>query len=191
MSGRANLIGRHHYSFDKRQLKVYCDSLVLSVLGYLLPVWGSISPTKLDDFDAILVRMVKKIFLKKTVLPSPRLIIEEFEKMDWLLAAERRDESMLKFFHKHFVMNNELNDLFLDMFKFRASTGRAVRKERNLVVPLTKTCFGQSSFSYRLVKIWNDLPASVQSQETPLGFSTHLRNHIITSRTQDYLLKFT
>jgi hypothetical protein len=116
--------------------------------------------------------------------------MEQFEKLDWLLAVKRRDEAMLKFFFKHFVMNNELNDLFCDMFKFRASTERAVRKERTLVVPLIKTSFGQSSFSYRVVKCWNDLPDIVQSQKCPFKFGILLRNHIVTTRPQGYLLKF-
>jgi hypothetical protein len=38
MNARANLIGCHHHSFSKRQLEAYCDSLVMSVLGYLRPV---------------------------------------------------------------------------------------------------------------------------------------------------------
>jgi hypothetical protein len=192
MSARANLIARHHHSFSKRQLKQYCDSLVLSVLSYLLPVWGSVCDSKLEEFDVILIRMVKKVLLEKSALPSPRIIIEQFEKLDWLLAAERRDEAMLKFFFKHFVMNNELNVILFDMFKFRATPDidRRVRNERNLVVPLTKTVFGHSSFSYRVVKRWNELPSAIQSQTTVAKFSEQLKTYIISSRPNGYLLKF-
>jgi len=191
MSCRANLIGRHHHSFNKRQLKQYCDSLVLSVLSYLLPVWGSVCATKLEAFDLILLRMVKRVMLDKSVLPSPIAVVDAFEKLDWLLVAELCEETMLKFFFKHFVMNNELNFLFYDMFKFRATpnSDRSVRKERNLIVPLTKTVFGQNSFSFRVVKCWNNLPATIQSQQTVLGFNTHLKAHLISSRSDGYLLK--
>jgi len=40
MSARANLILRHHHSFNRRQLKVYCDSLVMSVIGVLVTCLG-------------------------------------------------------------------------------------------------------------------------------------------------------
>jgi len=139
MSGRANLIGRHHHSFNKRKLKLYCDSLVLSVLNYLLPVWGSICASKLEDFYVILIRMVKKILIDKSALPTPRLIIDQFEKLDWLLISKRRDEAMLKFFFNHFVMDNELSGLLGGMFQFRATplTDRLTRKERNFVLKLS------------------------------------------------------
>jgi len=190
MSGRANLIGRHHHSFNKRKLKLYCDSLVLSVLNYLLPVWGSISASKLEDFDVILIRMVKKILIDKSALPTPRLITDQFEKLDWLLVSERRDEAMLKFFFKHFVMNNELNGLLSGMFRFRTTplTDRLTRRERNLEVPRTKTVFGQSSFSYRVVQCWNSLPPSVQMQKSVPPFCEQLRKHIVACREVGYLL---
>jgi hypothetical protein len=66
----------------------------------------------LEDFDVIINRIVKKVLLDESTLPSTR-ILEEFEKLDWLLAVERRDEAMLKFFFMHFVMNNELKALRL------------------------------------------------------------------------------
>ena len=52
MSSRANLIVPHHHSFCKRQLKIYCDSLVMSALGYLFPVWGFICPSRLEAYHA-------------------------------------------------------------------------------------------------------------------------------------------
>jgi hypothetical protein len=192
MSGRANLIGRHHHSFGKRQLKVYCDSLVMSVLGYLLPVWGSVCTSRLEAFDAIMLRLVKKVIMKKSTIPTPRSIVDEFEKLNWLLAAERRDEYMLNYFFKHFVLSSPLNFLMSEMFAFRSTSDsdRVLRKERNVVIPMLKTVFGQSSFSYRVAKRWNALPAVVQNSETFPSFSEMLRHHIVNSRPDDYLLRF-
>jgi len=42
MNGRVNLIVRHSNSFGRNQLKIFCDSLVFSVLNYLFPVWGTV-----------------------------------------------------------------------------------------------------------------------------------------------------
>jgi len=113
------------------------------------------------------------------------------QKLDWLRVAELCEETMLKFFFKHVVMNIELNFLFYDIFKFRASPNadRSVRKKRNPIAPLTKPVFGQNSFSFRIVKCWNNLPASIQFKQTVLGFNTLIKAHIISSRSDGYLSK--
>jgi len=193
MSSRVNLIVRHHHSFCKRQLKVYCDSLVMSVLGYLLPVWGSICPSRLDAFDSIMIRLVKKVLIKKSIFATSRSLVDEFEIQNWFLASERRDESMLKYFFKHFILNDPLNFLMSEFFVLRSTpdTDRCVRKERNLVLPRTRTVFGQSSFSYRVAKRWNELPNDVQSAKTLTEFTEKLKRFIVSSRPDHYLLRFT
>jgi hypothetical protein len=56
-------IARHQQAYSKKQLKVFCDSLVLSALDYLLPVCGSLCNSQLDKFDKILIKMLKHIIL--------------------------------------------------------------------------------------------------------------------------------
>ena len=189
MSSRANLIARHHHSFNKQQLGVYCDSLVLPVLSYLLPVWGSICNTKWEAFDRIMMRMVKKVMLDESVRPTPKNLVDQFEKLNWFLATERRDECMLKYFFKHFVLNNPIQSMMQEMFTFRQTPGtdRVVRKERNLLIPRMRTVFGQSSFAYLVAKRWNELPSQIQNQPTLNDFTDKLNSYIVSTRQVHFM----
>jgi hypothetical protein len=66
---------------------------------------------------------------------------------------------MLKYIFKHFVQSSPLNCPMSEMLAFPSSpdSDRVLRKERNVVIPMLKTVFGQSSFSYRVAKRWNAL----------------------------------
>jgi len=163
---------------------------VMSVLSYLLPVWGSICAYKMEYFDAIMIRLVKRVLLPTWIIPTPKTLIDEFEKLNWLLAVERRDECMLRSFFKHFVMNNPLNYIMCELFEYRVTPGtdRSVRKERNLIIPQMKTSFSQNSFSYRVAMRWSDLPAHIQNQTTFPEFCDKLNIYIVTSRPDNYLL---
>jgi len=108
MNTRLKLIQRHKSSVNYKQLKVYCDSLVLSVLNFLLPVWGSVCTSKLESFDMILVRMLKRILTSRRTHPTPKRLTSEFEELRWLTTSERRDESMLKFVYKHVISGSLL-----------------------------------------------------------------------------------
>jgi len=192
MNIRANLILRNHHGFSSKKLRIYCDSLVMSVLGYLLPIWGSISASKLESFDTVMFRLVKRAIIKKSIIPTPRSLTAEFEKLNWLLACERRDEYMLKFLFKHFILNNPLNFLLNELFSLRATPGsnRSVRRERNLVIPMMKTVFGQASFSFRAARRWNELPASIQNSNTLQEFSEKLKIHLVTIRKDNYIIQY-
>jgi hypothetical protein len=189
MNARVKLLQRHQSAFSKPLLKVYCDSLVLSVLSFQLPVWGSVSDGKLDSFDSVLVRLLKRVLTTKRTHPSAKHLEAEFVKLNWLTTRERCDDIMLKFFFKHFICTSYFSDSFRNMFSFRCSTDRNVRKPRNLHVTINKSVFGDKSFSYRLVKCWNRLPASVQNHTNLADFSEALRNHQISSRAEGFLFK--
>ncbi len=79
-----------------------------------------------------------------------------------------------------------------ELFVLRSTpdSSRRVRKERNLVLPMMKTVFGQSSFSYRVAKRWNELPADVQNARTLTEFTEKLNRFIVKDRPDQYLLRF-
>jgi len=89
-------------------------------------------------------------------------------------------------------MNNPLNFPLDELCTLRATrdTDRSVKKERNLLLPMMKTVFGQYSFSYRAAKSWNELPAHVQNAKSVLDFSGKLNKHIVSIRPGNYVLRY-
>jgi hypothetical protein len=192
MNARLKLIQRHKHSVNRRYLKIYCDSLVLSVLNFLLPVWGSISSSRLEQFDVLQLRMLNRMLSTQRSRPTPRRLTSEFQELGWLTTSERRDESMLKFLFKHGICRSPLSDTVREMFHFRPdNSDRTTRKPRNLVVPINRTAFGDRGFAYRTAVRWNQLPAALQNQTNYTDFCEELRKFIIVSRPANFLHKFT
>ena len=56
---------------------------------------------------------------------------------------------------------------------------RNARNSQLLNIPLFKTTTGQRSFSYRVVNIWNNLPADIKLCKNVKGFKIKLRKYIL------------
>ncbi len=153
---------------------------------------GSICASRLEYFDMMLVRMLKRILTSKRTHPTSKSLTSEFEELRWLTTSERRDESMLKFLYKHVISWSWLAESAKEMLKFRPlnTSGREVRKPRNLMVPTIRTAFGPRGFGYRATLRWNQLPAILQNQTNYPDFCVELRKFIIESRPANFLHKY-
>jgi hypothetical protein len=178
MSARIRLISRYKHYFDYKYLKIFCSSLVLSLVDYCLPVWSYLCNTRIDRLNAIVMKMIECNILNRRVSAEEKNKV--LEQTNVLLVNERRDIYGLEFIFKHVFNETSLSPTMQKIFVIKNSE-RNLRDDKTLHVPIVKS-FSQSSCFFQLGKLWNSLPITVKAANSFTAFDLLLRQHIIKSR---------
>src|SRR5579875_3763273 len=91
MLARVKRISRYKYYFSYEKLKVFCDSLVLSLANYCTPIWAYQCATKLCKINKVIEKMTNEILLYRSPSVKP----------DLLDIVGRRELFGLEFIFKH------------------------------------------------------------------------------------------
>jgi ribonucleases P/MRP protein subunit RPP40 len=169
MLARIRMIGRYKTFFSVKRLKVFTDSLVVSLLNYCLPIWGYQKETKLDQLNNVLVKMSNIVAGKARNVPDLRLDV-----------VGRRNFFSADFVFKHVVNNSQLSDKLRCMFTVKQSE-RILRDKCSLVIPRVNTAFGQASPSYQMIKMWNSLPIAIRESDSINEFRSNLKAFLLDS----------
>lgn len=65
MLARIKLISRYKKYFGFKYRKIFCCSLILSLVDYCLPAWGFICNSKIDRLNGVIFKMKYWIILDK------------------------------------------------------------------------------------------------------------------------------
>ncbi len=185
MSSRLYMLKRYKNYFTARWRHIFCTSLILSVLDYCLPVWGNVSQTKSERINKIIYRAAKLVVDPLTYGKS--IGNDLIEHLNWLWVEERLYGYMLEFIYKNIIHANSVTDSF-KYFEKRPCSQRSSRQINDFVVPLMKREIGKSSFFYRGIIAWNNLPTSLKELRG-VYFNKELRSHIILKRQQNTIYK--
>ncbi|CAL8088493.1 unnamed protein product [Orchesella dallaii] len=186
MTSRLYMLKRYAKYFSFKWRHIFCTSLVLSVLEYCLPVWGTLSEGKLDRINCIILKLAKYVVLDNNYNKKVLSDIDIIDKLNWLLCQEKISVYTLNFIFKHVTKTSSLN-MCLDNFVKRESTGRGSKLEHNFFVPRMNTTFGKSSFLYRGITIWNKLPNSIKEIDNFKKFDLAIRKSILMERKNDMI----
>ena len=177
ISAKANcLLGmiRRSISFDapspvKFQLYV---SHIRSILEYCSPIW---SPANVNDI--LLLERVQR-HAKKYILNnySDFSYAERCIKLSILPLCFRREIIDLLLFFKY--LNSYVDCNFSSYFELVGSL-HSLRSSSNgtlLKLPRVKTTALQSSYFYRLVRLWNSLPRDIREASSVFSFKKYINN---------------
>ena len=164
--------------------------ILFTLIDYGLPVWGNICESLQLKLDEFMFRIYRKIFKTPSVhVKSNNCILQN---MNWLLFNERRQVHCLKFFFKHVVNSDEgtpLKTLFTGVISSRIQrTIRTLRKPMNFDHIKSGT-YGQKSFTYYTVKLWNSLSHEIQTMKFTSLFESAIRTKLVSSRIEIDFLK--
>ncbi|CAL8084704.1 unnamed protein product [Orchesella dallaii] len=192
MTNRLHLLKRYKKYFSEKWRLIFATSLILSLLEYCLPVWGKLNATKSERLNKIIIRTANSVVLnnaKSTKTCEERY--EVLEKLNWLTVEERLIVYSLNFVKKNILCEtSSLKDCF-PSFQQKSSSQDSeeqvcLRNEKDFIVPRMRTEFGKSTFYYRTIQMWNQLPAEVKEIQIEEGFDYRLRQHILKDRTNIY-----
>ena len=155
------------------------QALILSVLNYCLPVWGSASKTQINRAQKIM-NFAARIAIggvKKHDHVSPI-----FEKLKWLKIKPRFMYSICILVFKS--INNILPEWVFPLPTVRETRENRVttRYQGNLFVPRTITDTGARNFKVIGPKFWNQLPHDITNAQSLNSFKTRLMHYLFNAQ---------
>jgi hypothetical protein len=182
MTSRMYLLNRHKHCFSTSWLKIFCTSIIISKIDYCFVIWGNLSANQFDHIDKIMFRVSRLIILKCKKIS----LTDSFEKLNWLKSSEKLQILTLEYVFKHFILKSPLSDSLTFVKNVDSNPSRVTRTKHDFFKPRMGT-FGQKSFMYRAINLWNELPFELKSIQTFNVFSSSLRQFVIKTRKKDYI----
>lgn len=146
MLARIQKISQYKAYFNVRKLRIFSDSLIVSLLNFCLPIWGFQKETKTDQLNKALVKMSNMVAGKSNAVLERKLDV-----------IGRRSFFTADFLFKHVILKSQLSSKIQCIFTVK-QTDRCLRDTNSLIIPRLRTAFGQASPSYQMIKVWNSLP---------------------------------
>jgi hypothetical protein len=178
MLNRIKHITRYKKYFNFKYRKIFCCSLILSLLDYAIPIWGFLCNTKLDRLDTVILKMINYVILDKPISSK----WEALSKCSILSVHERRDVYALEFVYKHVIQDSLLSPIMRKMFPIRQSE-RNFRDSSKIMLPNTI----KTSCHYQIIKIWNELTTDIKMSKSLHDFDIAIRQNILKNRQNIYV----
>ena len=153
---------------------------VRPILEYNSQIWN---PSLRKDI--LLVESIQRKFLRclpgfATMTYTERLSASGLDSLEY--RRLRHDLLLVYKLLRHDLEINTTDILDLDTVNLTRGHSKKLKRRRYL------TSLGQSSFSYRVVRIWNDLPEFVVSSRSPKHFMRNLDS--VKPRIRKFLKEF-
>jgi len=150
---------------------IYFKTVLPSVL-YGIVIWGSCSPTLMEDIERAHIRATKLIYK----LPKDTNANEFTKLKGWYPISYYYTKRLLVETYKAYHGSNikVLNNLIK-----KKNTSYNLRKTMNIELPSPRTEIGRLSFRHRAALAWNALPDSIR---TVLAWN-HSKSNLKTIRT--------
>ena len=155
------------------------QALVLSVLNYCLPVWGSTSKTQINRVQKIL-NFAARIAIggaKKHEHVTPL-----FEKLKWLKIKPKFIYNVCLLIFKS--INNILPEWVFSLPTIREirENGVNTRNQDNLLIPRTATDTGARNIKILGPKLWNQLPNNIINCHSIELFKSRLMQYLLNTQ---------
>ena len=129
VSGRIRLIARHKKFFDFTYMKIFCTSLILSIVDYSLPIWGYLCNHKIDRLDNLLMKMIECCIINRSLQFNEKW--STLESLNLLTTKERRDVYGLNLVFKHVFQKSFSNCIMTEIFPRRPITCEMLRERHS------------------------------------------------------------
>ena len=154
---------------------IYFNSIIPSVV-YNIVVWGSVSPSLMEDIERIHMRAIRIVCKLPMTAPA-----DEIRKL-------RQWNPISLYYVKRLLVLTFQSYHSLNNFISKAKTNYSLRNSLNLEVPRRRSEIGRSSFKHRAALAWNLLPhhvkecANLRSFKIGLKVNMHLLNSVNFAR---------
>ena len=159
------------------------QALILSVLNYCLPVWGSTSKTQINRAQKVLN------FAARIAIGGVRKydhVSPIFEKLKWLKIKTRFMYSICLLIFKS--INNIIPEWVFSLSTIRENRENRVntRHQNNLFIPRVTTDTGARNIMILGPKLWNQLPHNITNCQSINLFKSRLMQYLlITQNSQE------
>lgn len=156
----------------KLRFTIY-NSLIKSHLSYLIEIWGSTAKTRLDKLQVLQNKIIKMLFNFK-FRTSTKKIYRETK----LMSIKQLYNYSTCIFIRKTINKNVHTEL---QFKSSKKLGRPCTRRASLIVlPKTRTKFGQTAITYDGARLYNKIPSDIKNIDSFDVFKKRLYHYIIT-----------
>ena len=161
-------------SLDKTSRITIVQSLSISIINYCLRVWGMTTKEQIERVQKLqnFAARVAHGEVRKYDHITP--IIKE---LGWLKIENKIMYDMCIFTYR--VCNNLLPEWLFSFPAVQELNTRTTRQSSKLFVPRTRTDMGGKAITVKGPRIWNTVPASIQSQPTLKAFKNKLKSYLL------------
>ena len=164
------------YYFPKFTLLTLYSTLILPYLNYGLVAWGNTHSTYLDRILLLqkkAVRIISNLSWKSHTDPL-------FFENKILKIHDLYRHNLGQFMYK--LNNNLLPSVFNDIFCKNMSIHRyPTRQSNEFHLPLTRTIFTKSVFTFTGPKLWNNLNSATKDAPSLYSFKKRLKTFLLAS----------
>ena len=177
-AGRISFLYRHSASLDYNCRRILCNSLIQPYLDYCCTAWySSLTADLRRKLDVVQRRMVRFILSQDRM---SHVDTTDLRKLSWLTIPDR-----VKFFKlsQVFKIRNGTSPEYLSssFFPLSHSHGHDTRRRSFNYRVSKELADSPTSFSYTAIKLWNELPQSLQGVASLETFKARLKQHLFSS----------
>ena len=157
---------------NKKQIKTIYYSLIYSKILYALPVYGLTSKENISHIQRLQNKLLK-VLMKKNYRYSTNKLHND---LNILKVEDLVDQEILTYVSK--FKNGKLPKIFDSYFEFRGNLQqiRTRNIENKLLIPSTRTNYGEQTVKVKGALLWNQLPSTLSTIETPKTFRKNWKN---------------
>ena len=169
---------RNHMTTEAATMFMF--SLIISHINYCLPTWATANSTTLNPVISLYKQQkALKILDKKSRSFHHCTILNKYRLLSWNNLVIFKNCCLI-----YKIRHSLAPPPLCGLIKFRSPTTGVTRgaARGDCEIPLRKTVFGQSAFTYRAANEWNTIPQTIRESISYNSFKKNLKKWLIDSQ---------
>jgi hypothetical protein len=160
---------------------ILAHALVLSLINYMSTIWSSTTNHNLNIIERVIRCLARFVSGTRKYDRISPIICNEFK---WLFPSELCSYNMMVLMFK---LQHGVPIMFFDNYtKLRNETHKYPTKSASNLncTLLPRTSYGYSTFYFRAIKCWNELPSNIKESTSLYVFKANLKKHYLNLQKQ-------
>ncbi len=149
--------------------KLYLSAMIMPYMTYCVTTWALACKSTLRPVE-IAYKQALKVLDKKPKTHHHCNILKKYELLSWENIITYADSTLV-----YKILHGLAPPPLKEFIKINTNRSTRAGSRGDCLVPLRKSAFGQSVFSYRASHSWNTIPSDIRDLPTLTYFTKHLK----------------
>ena len=172
----ASYATKNHFSLEAA--KIFYNSMALSLITYLIPVWGGASNTLISDLQITQNKIVRNLFGNKINWTHTTDIFRALKILK-ITSVYKLELGKLVY---NILYMNRYSKLAASLSELSWTHNYNTRKINIYQLPFARVQVDRASTLFSAVNLWNGLPLSVRSCKSLYSFASNLKKYLLETQ---------